>query len=114
MNTHFIDQLKIIPRVEFPIGDRIEIYMQQISFLSGVPKRSMATNIQFEALPDDYTSCAPLLRLTMTEAQDFMDRLWDCGVRPTEAKGSAGQLTAVQAHLNDMRQLVFRGGEKSC
>lgn len=96
------------------MGDRIAIYMQQISFLSGVPKRSMATNIQFEAMSDDNTASisAPLIRLTMTEAQDFMDRLWDCGVRPTEAKGSAGQLTAVQAHLNDMRQLVFRGGEK--
>lgn len=96
------------------MGDRIEIYMQQISFLSGVPKRSMATNILFEAMPDDNTVSAPLLRLTMTEAQDFMDRLWDCGVRPTEAKGSAGQLAAVQAHLNDMRALALRGGEKSC
>jgi hypothetical protein len=45
--------------------------------------------------------------MTKNEAQGLMDRLWTCGIRPTEAAGSAGQLAAVQAHLEDMRKLAF-------
>lgn len=40
-------------------------------------------------------------------AQELMDDLWACGVRPTEGRGSAGQLDAVRHHLEDMRKLVF-------
>jgi hypothetical protein len=39
--------------------------------------------------------------------QQLVDDLWTCGIRPNEAKGSAGQLSAVQSHLNDMRALTF-------
>lgn len=44
------------------------------------------------------------------ERQDFqmlVDDLWNMGIRPRAARGSAGQLDAVQAHLKDMQQLVF-------
>jgi hypothetical protein len=43
-----------------------------------------------------------------TEAQILMDSLWDCGTRPSEGQGSAGQLAAVKYHLEDMRKLVFQ------
>jgi hypothetical protein len=39
--------------------------------------------------------------------QQLVDDLWSCGIRPNSAKGSAGQLSAVQSHLNDMRAIVF-------
>ncbi len=42
------------------------------------------------------------------QAQQFMDSLWSCGFRPTEGSGSAGSLAATQAHLQDMRALVFK------
>ncbi len=48
--------------------------------------------------------------LSATEAQELMDGLWRCGVRPTEGKGSAGQLSATERHLQDMRALVFKTG----
>ena len=41
------------------------------------------------------------------DAQNLMDSLWDAGIRPTQAKGSAGQLTAVNEHLKDMRQAFW-------
>lgn len=41
------------------------------------------------------------------EAQALMDRLWACGLRPTEGKGSAGALAATERHLQDMQRLVF-------
>jgi hypothetical protein len=46
--------------------------------------------------------------LEMANAQILMDGLWSCGLRPSEGKGSAGQLAAVERHLQDMRALVAR------
>lgn len=51
----------------------------------------------------------PFLRLEFTAAQQLMDELWGCGLRPTEGTGSAGSLAATERHLQDMRKLVFEG-----
>lgn len=50
----------------------------------------------------------PLLSLEREEAQQLMDELWNAGVRPIGAAGSAGQLDAVKYHLEDMRKMVFK------
>jgi hypothetical protein len=47
----------------------------------------------------------------VTALQTLVDSLYDCGIRPTAAKGSAGQLDATQRHLDDMRALVFKSGK---
>lgn len=49
----------------------------------------------------------PAFYLRMQEAQELMDELWRCGVRPTEAAGSAGQAAAMQKHLDDMRTVAW-------
>lgn len=49
----------------------------------------------------------PVLTLNMHAAQQLMDELWGCGVRPTEGTGSAGSLAATERHLADMRQMAF-------
>lgn len=52
-----------------------------------------------------------LLRLdffpSWEEAQELMDMLWSCGLRPTQGKSSIGQLEAVERHLADMRAIAF-------
>lgn len=45
--------------------------------------------------------------LRESEAQRLMDELWLAGLRPSEGTGSAGALAATQAHLEDMRRLVW-------
>jgi len=50
----------------------------------------------------------PLCSLERKEAQDLMDQLWVCGVRPTEGQELSGQLKAIQYHLEDLRKLVFK------
>ena len=45
--------------------------------------------------------------LDMNAAQQLADDLYAAGIRPTEAAGSAGALSATQKHLDDMRKLVF-------
>jgi hypothetical protein len=54
----------------------------------------------------------PTLSLRQDEAQQLMDELWRVGLRPSEGTGSAGAMAAVQAHLADMRTLVFKGGKQ--
>lgn len=49
--------------------------------------------------------------LGATEAQKLIDDLWDCGIRPSEGQGSAGQLASIQEHLKDMRKLVTKFAE---
>lgn len=53
----------------------------------------------------------PFAVLGRTEAQQLMDDLWRCGLRPSEGTGSAGSLRATERHLEDMRTLVFEGGK---
>ncbi len=48
----------------------------------------------------------PDFSISAQAAQKLVDQLWDHGYRPSAAKGSAGQLDAVQRHLADMRALV--------
>lgn len=50
------------------------------------------------------------LTVSPQQAQQFMDALWQCGLRPTEGSGSAGSLAATERHLADMRALVFKTG----
>lgn len=49
----------------------------------------------------------PFMTLTPDAAQQLMDELWQCGLRPSEGEGSAGQAAAMQRHLDDMRTLTF-------
>lgn len=39
-------------------------------------------------------------------AQQLMDQLWSCGVRPTQGAGSAGSLAATEKHLKDMQDIA--------
>lgn len=47
----------------------------------------------------------PVLRLDDTGAQQLMDELWRCGLRPSEGSGSAGSLAATERHLADMKSV---------
>jgi hypothetical protein len=49
----------------------------------------------------------PMVTLPMALAQQLMDELWNCGLRPTEGTGSAGSLAATERHLADMKALAF-------
>ena len=50
----------------------------------------------------------PFARLEIEAAQQLMDELWRCGLRPTEGTGSAGSLAATEKHLKDMQKIVFK------
>jgi hypothetical protein len=56
---------------------------------------------------DEGGRITPAFTLEPEQAQQLMNSLWECGIRPAQAAGSAGQLAAVQHHLQDMRCLAF-------
>jgi len=50
----------------------------------------------------------PAIGLSGNSAQQLMDELWRCGIRPTEGSGSAGSLAATERHLEDFRKIAFK------
>ncbi|MBT9571087.1 MAG: hypothetical protein IV106_08260 [Pseudomonas umsongensis] len=49
----------------------------------------------------------PFMRLKPADAQQLLDELWRCGIRPSQEQGSVGQAAAMQKHLDDMRTIAF-------
>jgi hypothetical protein len=106
-------------------GERIHIYLQRemwndkIGFyMYHIPHPSTDGSVEKEVLAITGFTTEPIdegimlpkaLTLNNTEAQRLMDELWNCGLRPSEGSGSAGQLESVRYHLEDMRKLVFNG-----
>lgn len=67
---------------------------------------SVVEKLDFVAVDEDaYTS--PTFALRREQAQQLMDELWNCGLRPTEGSGSAGSLAATERHLKDMQAVAF-------
>lgn len=54
------------------------------------------------------TSLAASLLLTPASAQELVNSLWECGIKPQQGAGSAGAMAAQERHLEDMRTLVFK------
>ncbi len=55
---------------------------------------------------EDHIRQEPFATLTQTAAQQLMDSLWECGLRPSEGAGSSGAMRATEKHLGDMRKIV--------
>ena len=82
-------------------SDSFDLYLKRTTESGS----SMGINIMFTKLePGLLTS--PILKLREEEAQELLEELWGAGFRPKEV-GTAGQLSAVQYHLENMRKLVF-------
>jgi len=84
-------------------GDGVLIHI--LNFIPGVSGGSVAVNVEFEALQEG-TYHEPLLRLDFASAQQLMNDLWSCNIRPTATIESEGHLAAVKYHLEDMRKLA--------
>jgi hypothetical protein len=85
-------------------------WSEKVGFLlvkheTGKP-RLVAKSLEFAELPLG-APADPTFNLDGQEAQELMDMLWNCGLRPTQGKSSVGQLDAVERHLADMRAIAF-------
>jgi len=68
----------------------------------------LAEPLVMKEVKEPFQPMTPTCTLELTAAQQLIDDLWACGIRPSEGSGSAGQLAAVQKHLEDMRKLVSK------
>ena len=92
--------------------DGIELRLCHMTDAAGERILAFPAPLEFTAISQSMAQSAtpspPLVTLQDDEAQELMDELWRAGIRPSEGSGSAGQMAAVQAHLQDMRSLVFK------
>lgn len=93
--------------------DAIELYI--FRYRKDKPRIEIVEDFKTIRMEED--AIAPpttLFSMLGSQAQELMDDLWRCGVRPTEGAGTAGSMAATQRHLEDMRELVFHrtGGKK--
>lgn len=81
----------------------ISIYMREQTVGRGNQVAAPVTMVDQE--PN--TIVEPMARLPIQAAQQLMDELWRCGVRPSEGSGSAGSLAATERHLKDMQAVAM-------
>lgn len=84
-------------------SEGISIYMRQRTVGDGDAVAQPVTLVRREP----GTPAQPMLRLQIHQAQQLMDELWQCGLRPTEGTGSAGSLAATERHLADMQKIAL-------
>lgn len=107
--THPGEVMPIEIRAERPMWSRsVRLYMRRITVGVKVDRAlplqwESISSVEAEFLPE----FTPAIELPDLAAQQLMDELWQCGFRPSEGTDSTGSLAATQAHLKDMRALVF-------
>lgn len=89
-----------------PVGDSISIYL-----FNRLPngRIRIATEIVFQEI--DATQAITInetIAVSYQTAQEIIDSLWDCGLRPSEGSGSAGALKATENHLKDSQTILNR------
>jgi hypothetical protein len=89
------------------IGLSLDFVMAVIPFGTSFGDKILVAQPVAMIESDRDVSLPPFFRLDQSLAQQLMDSMWNCGIRPTQGAGSTGAMTAVQAHLEDMRRLVF-------
>lgn len=72
----------------------------QTAFVENIVMKTVGED---EAVEPSDTFSVPL-----ETAQELMDSLWQCGIRPSEGTGSAGSLKATQDHLKDLQEFSRR------
>ena len=85
--------------------DDIAIYLFE---RLGSEKIAMMTDVTMETLEIGQFRPETPLVINLTTAQELIDSLWECGLRPSEGSGSAGSLKSTENHLKDMQTLSWR------
>lgn len=96
--------------------DGIKLYFRMRTYQdNALPYTSIPEPIVFKNITKEEQlnhEQQPTIIITPESAQELMNQLWELNIRPVQAKGSVGQLDAVNKHLEDMRRLVFNGEKK--
>lgn len=86
------------------MGDETELYI----FQKVDGHRAYCSNVTLQTVEEGVSAPPSPIVIDATAAQVLMDDLWNCGVRPTEGTGSAGQSLAQQNHIKDLQTAMTR------
>ncbi len=94
---------------------KTQIFANRVSFSNAIQlafvqegargKTFAARPLVFDAI-DDGQLIDAAATIQANEAQQLIDELWRCGLRPSEGTGSAGSLAATERHLRDMQAIT--------
>lgn len=99
-----------VSKSQFDPFASINLYVRGVEDVHGNRIIYWPTNkLNLEVVKEDFgIEQAPIARLEPTAAQQLIDDLWRCGLRPSEGTGSAGSFAAQKRHLDDMRAIVAK------
>lgn len=83
---------------------------ERTGYVGHLDEGPYSDTLAFNYIEQGSITPAAAFALTEAEAQSLIDDLYRAGLRPTDARGTAGQLDAMKAHLEDMRRLAGLGG----
>ncbi len=105
MNDTAVETMKRIAAQRSPVHRAIALYF---STGRGESLKVAEFNFEFhhvtikETMEDDSA-----VLISYETAQSLMDVLWESGVKPSGGEGHTAHIRALNAHLEDMRRLVF-------
>jgi hypothetical protein len=89
--------------------DGIEVLIKGIYKRELTPRKDyVVSSLNLIAIESPGIKVEPIITLSRKVAQQLMDDLWHCGLRPTEGMGSIGEQAATEKHLEDMRKVAFQ------
>jgi hypothetical protein len=104
MNQPYYNYPQIIPEFSYCSG-YFNLHIVKDIYPKG---RQVGAEIIFKDVePGEMYPLCPL-QMRHDEAQRLFDRLWFCGLRPSEAKETAGMTEAMKAHIEDLRRMAFK------
>lgn len=86
---------------EVSFGDQIEIF-----YFSSIEdgKRQVPKLVETKIVEPEI-GIQPVFTISKKQAQQFMDDLYRCGIRPTESIGTQGEKDAMKDHLKSMKEV---------
>jgi len=89
------------------ISDTIAIYV--IEDING--DRFIGEPLTMRKLENDGRYIIPTFSVEDMPAQELMNALWECGIRPSQMRNSSSEIRAMTEHLADLRKIVFMDKE---
>lgn len=93
-----------------PWRDGVDVAVLEYRFGDGPTTTWLGAPPVMGAIHEGEAIFEPTLTLTVQQAQQLMDELWSCGLRPTQGSGSAGSLAATERHLKDLQDILRKSG----
>lgn len=88
-------------------GRRVALTLLGHERRDGLDPTHIVAPVQFVPIEDPGAIYESTVEIDSRDAQQLMDALWSCGIRPTARFASDDALPALRAHLADMQRIAM-------